>query len=110
MAVAAPVSSLLQASSEPAHGRAPDPAAPPPFVRAVARVAVRDPSDAGMHASGTASRPRAAAPQLHIGAIAITVKAPPPPSPAAPPVAAAAAPRARDGFAFSASRHHLRWS
>ncbi|MGZ5748275.1 MAG: hypothetical protein ACXWJG_01070 [Caldimonas sp.] len=61
-----------------------------------------------------------AAPQVHIGAIAITVKAAPPPAPhPAPPPAvapaavvpgAANASRAREGFAFSASRYYLRWS
>jgi len=76
---------------------------------------------AGRHADTGALAVASARPEhaveVHIGSIALTVKAPPPPVAPFPAHAAAAAPQApkrearpSGGPRFSASRHYLRWS
>ena len=84
----------------------------------VLSVASTENTDKASRSAAGPSRPERRAVQLHIGAIALTVKAPataaaavaPAVPVAAPPPAAAATPRSRDGLGFSASRHYLRWS
>ena len=90
------------------------------LTREDARLAPRVPA-AGRHADTGALAVASARPEhaveVHIGSIALTVKAPPPPVAPFPAHAAAAAPQApkrearpSGGPRFSASRHYLRWS
>jgi hypothetical protein len=92
----------------------------PPLTRASTTtlpVRSREPAHkpAVLAAPAPTSRPEV---NVHIGAISLTVKAPAAPAaaarpssvPMAQPLPAAVPPRSRDGLAFSASRHYLRWS
>ena len=99
-----------------------EPASPGPRPRVSSRSTVlsaasTESTDKASRTAAGPSRPERRAVQVHIGAIALTVKAPAtaapavaPAVPVAAPPPAAVTPRSRDGLGFSASRHYLRWS